>query len=100
MDFHSQNVLNLDLNLVPFRTGPALSYTKEGLPKQFVEFNNEGLKHGKLKEFHNGKIKLQIQYENGVKNGPWIVFDENGTIQSTEHYLNGELVKKSPSSKK
>lgn len=53
----------------------------------------KGLKQGLWKEFwDNGKVKQEITYLNGKRNGYLKKYDETGTLLSIEKYINDEPV--------
>jgi hypothetical protein len=42
--------------------------------------------------YENGKIKVSGEYKDDEKSGTWKYYDEKGTLQKTEKYVNGKLV--------
>jgi antitoxin component YwqK of YwqJK toxin-antitoxin module len=45
--------------------------------------------NGKVKEYyHNGKLKIECEYQNGLKNGKSKEFFENGELYFEGEYLN------------
>lgn len=52
---------------------------------------------GQALVFHpNGNIWQKGNYENGLKNGIWIILKENGDIEKEEQYSRGKLLNPSP----
>ena len=48
------------------------------------------LLHGKYtKTFHSNKLAEQGEFENGLKKGTWKTWYANGTIETTQYWLDG-----------
>ncbi|MCD4676400.1 MAG: hypothetical protein K8S18_10455, partial [Desulfobacula sp.] len=101
------------------QTIPYLNSKKQGLSKEFdnekniitlFEYNNdflisrerinrkdkEGLKQGEWKTFHeNGNIHYEITYRNNLLHGYYKEYNKNGILVVTMLYENGEIVEES-----
>jgi antitoxin component YwqK of YwqJK toxin-antitoxin module len=43
--------------------------------------------------YESGRLKIEINFVNGKKDGLATLYNEDGAVQRTEMYRNGELVK-------
>lgn len=71
--------------------GPYQSFFENGSPKQFGTFKN-GQFEGELKTYYeqpSGRLKESVFLTEGIENGPFKQYFEDGTIQAEGFYENG-----------
>lgn len=101
--------------IIPFvnglEEGIAREFNQEGTIISLVEYkrgfvvnrerinrtDQNGLKQGKWKFFHeNGRVRLEGNYRNDKENGYFKEYDENGNLITVSKYVNGELLEDVP----
>ena len=57
--------------------------------------DQQGLKQGVWKTFYdNGRIKTEANYKNDILNGPYKEYDENGLVKVYFQYAEGKMLEK------
>ena len=71
--------------------GVAKSYYADGKLRAEIQMQN-GKKNGRAKEyFKNGKVSMEIDYKDDIKHGQLIRYYETGTLFKEATYVNGKL---------
>ena len=65
-----------------------------GSLRESTELDKEGRPHGRHFEFHSNSAKVMIEgsYRNGLPDGTWTEYNEDGQIDSVRHYDQGQLI--------
>jgi len=65
-------------------------YFTDSIPKIVWEFPENDSSEIKVSHYyHNRKLKMQGYIKNGVRNGKWLAWDEEGNMLSLGHYIDG-----------
>jgi antitoxin component YwqK of YwqJK toxin-antitoxin module len=66
------------------------AYFQDSIPKIIWEYPQGDSSQIKVSHYyHNQKLKMQGYLKNGVRNGKWIAWDEEGAMLSMGHYKDG-----------
>lgn len=57
---------------------------------QMSYLNNKS--DGRFIKYYSNKIGITGQFKTGKKNGEWVFYNQDGTVQRKENYLNGEKI--------
>tara|TARA_B100000959_G_C14953597_1_gene612824 strand:+ start:589 stop:1431 length:843 start_codon:yes stop_codon:yes gene_type:complete len=79
----------------PLKNGLKNGYVITQFPRSTNHFQRvrfeKGVKNGKEFLWHsNYKLKIQGQWTNGTRTGPWFWWNEDGTTNRVDHYLKGK----------
>ena len=76
-----------------------IDYSKAQNVGNYTDFLEQGLKHYNTqlnneiqRDWHsNGQVKWEGEYKNGMKDGIWRYYNENGDLIKEESYIEGEI---------
>ena len=72
------------------KNGTFIDYYPGGVIPTIVAQYKEGKLHGLFQQFtRRGKIKYQIEYKNDLKDGSFIIFDNNGNVHIRKKFFKG-----------
>jgi hypothetical protein len=80
------------MNQTDLKCPSGTEVTSRGWSKAGYTRYCEPKKNGPWEAWSGGYRQIQGEYRNGLEHGRWIWFNEDGTIQSTIVYENGEPV--------